>query len=97
MPTARTAKPTSLSAAAPTATVDLPTHRTKIATLRAMLESPEGASLDAMRSATGWQPHSLRASISTLRKSGLVIERLASADGVGGPAYRSIKPEGGAQ
>ncbi|PPB81350.1 uncharacterized protein DUF3489 [Albidovulum inexpectatum] len=55
--------------------------QTKIDTVRSMLARPAGASLAALCKATGWQAHSVRAALSTLRKKGLPIERREGADG----------------
>ena len=49
--------------------------QTKTAKVQAMLRRPAGASLDAICKATGWQQHSARAALSTLRKRGATIER----------------------
>ncbi|MEM8572795.1 MAG: DUF3489 domain-containing protein [Pseudomonadota bacterium] len=51
------------------------TKQTKSAKIQAMLRRPSGASFEAICKATGWQQHSARAAISTLRKSGATIER----------------------
>ncbi len=47
----------------------------KIATLVALLERPEGASVEAMTAATGWQAHSVRGAMSGAikKKLGLTI------------------------
>lgn len=50
-------------------------RQTKIGKVQAMLRRSSGASLDAICKATGWQAHSARAALSTLRKAGLRIER----------------------
>jgi spore coat polysaccharide biosynthesis protein SpsF (cytidylyltransferase family) len=47
---------------------------TKRAQLIALLERKEGASLDEMVVATGWLPHTTRAALTGLRKSGKIIE-----------------------
>jgi hypothetical protein len=49
-----------------------------------MLACPQGATLEAICKATGWQPHSARAALSGLRKAGATIEREALVDGKGG-------------
>ncbi len=48
---------------------------TKSAMLREMLQARAGASMTRLREATGWQPHSVRAALSGLRKAGYAIER----------------------
>ena len=63
---------------------------TKSAKLQSMLEGPEGASLDAICKATGWQAHSARAALSMLRKSGHAIERQAAPGPAGGSVYRIV-------
>lgn len=40
-----------------------------------LLVREEGASLDELTTATGWQPHSCRAFLTGLRKKGWAIER----------------------
>ncbi|SDL83653.1 DUF3489 domain-containing protein [Aliiruegeria lutimaris] len=49
--------------------------RSKKARLRERLEAPEGASLDQLVTEFGWQPHTVRAVISGLRKAGLDVQR----------------------
>lgn len=56
------------------------THNTlrsgsKAAGLLRLLTTGTGASLDDMIEATGWQPHSVRAAMSGLRKRGFEITR----------------------
>ena len=52
--------------------------QTKINKVTAMLRRPAVATLQALCKATGWQPHSVRAALSTLRKKGTKIERRPS-------------------
>lgn len=59
---------------------------TKRTQLMALLERNEGASLDAT---TGWLPHTARAALTGLRKSGCAIES-QKADGV--RRYRITAP-----
>ena len=66
-----------------------PRRTTRIATLQALLAQPEGARLDTLCAATGWQKHSVRAALSGLRKTGVIVERQA-AEGPGGPLYRIV-------
>lgn len=47
----------------------------KLEVIRNLLERPDGATLDELVSATGWQPHSVRAGMTGLRKQGLTITR----------------------
>ena len=55
---------------------------TKIATILKLLRRPNGASIDQLQKSTGWQPHSVRAAITGLRKNGHDIERDKDAKGV---------------
>lgn len=60
----------------PPQVVDAPPQRTsKIDQVLDLLRRPQGATLDEMIEATGWQPHSARAVLTGLRKKGHVIER----------------------
>lgn len=61
--------------------------QSKIAKVQALLRRPNGASLNAICKATGWQPHSARAALSGLRKTGLTIER-SNPDGKRNSVYR---------
>lgn len=61
----------------------------KRAQIRLMLARPEGASLEALCDATAWQPHSVRAALSSLRKAGYIIERTPlPEDRAGASLYR---------
>lgn len=57
-----------------------PRQPSKLDLIRSLLERPGGAALDELMAATGWQPHSVRAGMSGLRKQGLTITR-SKADG----------------
>lgn len=70
-----------------------PARRTKTQNVLAMLGKPQGASLEAICKATGWQPHSARAALSGLRKAGHTIERMPADGRPGGPRYRLRAPE----
>lgn len=50
----------------------------KIGTVLALLRQEEGATLDELVSATGWQPHTTRAALTGLKKKGHVIVRSKS-------------------
>ena len=54
--------------------------QSKIAHVVALLEREEGASLDELIQATGWQKHTLRAALTGLRKKGHRVSR-EKADG----------------
>lgn len=75
-------------------TTDTPPRETKSALVRRLLSRKYGADLAALREATGWQPHSVRAALSTLRKAGYTIDRLPPKKDGGAVAYRiTAKPE----
>ncbi len=50
-------------------------RQTKAALLRARLANPGGVSLSEMMRATGWQAHTLRAALTGLRKTGVILSR----------------------
>lgn len=58
-----------------------PKPPSKTALILGMLERSEGATLEEMVEATGWQRHTTRAALTGLRKKGHTIER-SKADGV---------------
>lgn len=68
-----------------------PRAGTKLALVINMLEKQEGATIAALVGATGWQPHTARAVLTGLRKSGLVIERTRE-DGATSSVYRVAAP-----
>jgi len=74
-----------------------PPRETKAAILRKLLSRKTGADLDALRSATGWQPHSVRAALSGLRKAGYNIDRANPAKPGGSTVYRITSGPGGAR
>ena len=55
---------------------------TKSATILKFISRPSGASLGVLEKATGWQPHSVRAALTGLRKAGHAVERGKDAKGV---------------
>ena len=65
-----------------------PPRETKAAILRKLLSRKSGADLAALQAATGWQPHSVRAAMSGLRKAGHTIDRADPAKPGGGAIYR---------
>lgn len=65
-------------------------RETKTATLHKLLSRKAGADLATLQSATGWQPHSVRAAMSGLRKAGYRIDRADPAKAGGGTVYRII-------
>jgi hypothetical protein len=54
---------------------------TKAAEVKRLLLRPQGASLDELSQATGWQPHTCRAFLAGLRKKGGVLTRTKLDDG----------------
>ena len=56
---------------------DQPRAASKQALLIGMLQSAEGATIDAMMTATGWLPHTTRAALTGLRKRGFVVTRMS--------------------
>ena len=63
-------------------------NETKSAAVRRLLSRRSGATLASLQKATGWQPHSVRAALSTLRKAGYTIDRVPPKTDGGTPAYR---------
>ena len=63
--------------------------QTKTEKVKALLQRPAGATLDAICKATGWQAHSARAALSGLRKAGHRIERSAG-EGDAAAVYRIL-------
>ena len=72
-----------------------PPRETKAAILRRLLSRKAGADIAALQSATGWQPHSVRAGLSGLRKAGFIINRTDAVKPGGTATYRITGgPEG---
>jgi hypothetical protein len=65
-----------------------PRRETKAAILRKLLSRRAGADLATLQSATGWQPHSVRAALSGLRKAGYTIDRATPAKPGDAGVYR---------
>ncbi len=63
-------------------------RQTKQAAILELLRRAEGASIDDLTSATGWQAHSVRAALTGLRKHGHDIERSVES---GASHYRIIE------
>ncbi len=66
---------------------------TKQAKLIDMLKRPAGASIAQMGAKMGWQPHSVRAALTGLRKRGLAITREKNNAGV--TVYRVLRQRKG--
>ena len=58
-----------------------PGAESKTSRVLALLQRPDGATLDDLVAATGWLPHTTRATLTGLRKKGHAIQRTAT-DGV---------------
>ena len=50
-------------------------RRTKADTILDLVQRPTGASISELTKATGWQPHSVRAALTGLRKKGREVVR----------------------
>ena len=94
MPPPRSSRPRQLAAESsphrqpdPTEPNAAPRAGSKLALVTAMLAKPEGATIAALVSATGWQPHTARAVLTGLRKRDFAIER-ARANGGTTSIYR---------
>ncbi len=60
----------------------MPTKPTKIETILKLLRRPNGASITQLQKATGWKPHSVRATLTGLRKKGHEVTRGKDAKSV---------------
>ena len=69
-------------------TSSTPRTETKTATVQTLLKRKSGATLASLQKATGWQPHSVRAALSTLRKVGYTIDKLPPKTDGGAVTYR---------
>lgn len=59
----------------------MPKAETKRAKLTALLNRKSGASIDTLQKQLNWQPHTIRAEISRLRQSGLIVTCNATSNG----------------
>lgn len=85
---AKTTAPASKAdAPAPGEVGDAPVRLTKREQIVALLRRADGASLDELMAATGWLPHTTRAALSGLRKSGMTLEWVKTD---GGNCYRIV-------
>lgn len=62
-------------------------HTTKKQRLQALLRRKGGASLDALQKEFGWQPHTVRAAVSGVRKAGNTV---VCVTGKSGSVYRIV-------
>ena len=58
------------------------TRTTKKDTVVKLLRRAQGATIEQLQKATGWQPHSIRAALTGLRKKGHDVTRGRNAKGV---------------
>ncbi len=65
------------------------TRQTKAGAILSQLRRPNGATIAQLQKATGWQPHSIRAAMTGLRKQGNAVLRTKNAKGV--TTYRVAK------
>ena len=63
-----------------------PTRKTKSANVARMLRRDKGATLAEIEKTTGWKPHSCRAFLSGIRKTGATLAKEERSDGK--TAYR---------
>jgi hypothetical protein len=59
-----------------------PIRQSKKAAIVGLLERPDGAAISDLIGATGWQPHSVRAALTGLRKDGRELIRAKGDAGV---------------
>ncbi len=57
--------------------------KTKSAQILGLLQRPKGASVGDLTKATGWQPHSIRAALTGIRKQGHDVVRFEDDRGTG--------------
>ena len=69
-------------------------QKSKRAKILAGLHRSKGATIPELQKATGWQPHSVRAAISRLRKSGIAVDRMVAN---GKSRYVVVDEAGGAK
>ena len=68
----------------------MPKQKSKRAKLTTLVSRKSGASIALLQKQPGWQPHTIRAEISRLRKSGFVVTCTAKA---GCSIYKAQQPE----
>lgn len=67
-------------------------RKTKKARLCLLLRRKGGAGLTTLQKELGWQPHTVRAAISGVRKTGAIVKCMP---GKTGPTYRIVKDAAG--
>ena len=67
----------------------MPAKTTKIDAVTRLLRRSSGATIAQLQKTTGWQPHSVRAALTGLRKKGHDVQRDKNAKGVS--VYRITK------
>jgi hypothetical protein len=79
-----------LPAAAAASAIAAPRSSSKLGIVLGLLQSTEGTSLTKLVSVTNWQPHTMRAALTGLRKRGyaITIEKIVPPDGVKSSVYR---------
>ncbi len=78
--TKRNRKPTSRGTKTKVEAADA--RRTKADTILDLVQRPTGASIAELTKATGWQPHSVRAALTGLRKKDYEVVRTKDDQGV---------------
>ena len=69
------------------ALAEAPARITKLSSLIALLERPDGATIAMLCEATGWQAHSVRGAIAgTLKRKGIIV--ISDRSGTGPRHYR---------
>ncbi len=71
-----------------TKTTDITPRETKSTLVRKLLSRKSGADIATLQEATGWQAHSVRAALSTLRKADYAIDRMPAKKSGALPVYR---------
>ena len=69
------------------ATPRAPKRGGKTESILKLMRRKQGATIEALREATGWQPHSVRAALTGLRKKGIDVAR--DKNGKGETIYRA--------
>jgi Protein of unknown function (DUF3489) len=81
--------------AAPTARTRTPRAGTKQAKMIELLKRPEGATIEQIAQATGWQKHTIRGAISGALKKKLGLSMASEKREDGERAYPIVQAEGG--